>query len=147
MEKYHPPQVASYEQLTAKNFHPDFFLTCRPRGNKIQLQSFDGCDSVETDSPIEHHPGRTGERMLTLRGEHFCFQAEHIGILGEGIGVLRPQDEARYPGGTRSRPRPAKHSSGQDFAKEGLFRRRSGPPLDGWRGYPDGMKIQVSRSR
>jgi hypothetical protein len=31
-------------------------------GNKIQLPKvFGGCDSVETDSPIEHHPGKTGE--------------------------------------------------------------------------------------
>jgi hypothetical protein len=36
-------------------------LTCGPLGNKIQLQSFDGCDAVEADSPIEHHPGRTGQ--------------------------------------------------------------------------------------
>src|SRR4051812_48172378 len=60
--------------LRRKKIGPDFFLTCEPGGNKIQLQSFGGCDSVETDSPIEHHPGRTGERMLTLRGEHFYFQ-------------------------------------------------------------------------
>jgi hypothetical protein len=50
-------------------------------GNKIQLQSFGGCDSVETDSPIEHHPGRTGEEMLTLRGEHFHFAANTPVIL------------------------------------------------------------------
>jgi hypothetical protein len=50
---------------------PDFRLTAEPLGNTIQLQSFGGCDSVETDSPIEHHPGRTGDKMLTLRGEHF----------------------------------------------------------------------------
>jgi hypothetical protein len=50
---------------------PDFRLTGEPLGNTIQLQSFGGCDSVETDSPIEHHPGRTGDKMLTLRGEHF----------------------------------------------------------------------------
>jgi hypothetical protein len=56
-------------------------------GNTIQLQGFDGCDSVEADSPIEHHPGRTGERMLTLRGEHFYF-TENIGVICE-IGVLR----------------------------------------------------------
>jgi len=45
-------QVTRYEQLTGKKFQPDFPLTCSPQGNKIQLQSFDGCDSVETDSPI-----------------------------------------------------------------------------------------------
>jgi hypothetical protein len=54
---------------------PDFRLTGEPLGNTIQLQSFGGCDSVETDSPIEHHPGRTGDKMLTLRGEHFYFIA------------------------------------------------------------------------
>src|ERR1017187_8890611 len=55
------PQVSLYETVTGKNFAPDFPLTAEPLGNKIQLQSFDGCDSVEADSPIEHHPGRTGE--------------------------------------------------------------------------------------
>jgi hypothetical protein len=55
------------EYLTAKNFAPDFFLTWKPAGNKIQLQSFDGCDSVEADSPIEHHPGRTGQNAHPTR--------------------------------------------------------------------------------
>jgi hypothetical protein len=54
-------QVTLYEKVTGKNFQPDFCLTAEPLGNKIQLQSFDGRDSVEADSPIEHHPGRTGE--------------------------------------------------------------------------------------
>jgi len=54
------PQVSLYEQLTALDLARDFSLTWEPRGNIIQLQSFDGCDSVEADSPIEHRPGRTG---------------------------------------------------------------------------------------
>lgn len=73
VEKRTFPQVGPYEQVTTENFASDFFLTCEPLGNTIQLQGFDGCDSVEADSPIEHHPGRTGDRMLTLRGEHFYF--------------------------------------------------------------------------
>jgi hypothetical protein len=80
VEKRTFPQVGPYEQVTTENFPLDFFLTCEPLGNTIQLQGFDGCDSVEADSPIEHHPGRTGERMLTLRGEHFYF-TENIGVI------------------------------------------------------------------
>ena len=50
-------QVGAYEQLTAPKNAPDFRLTQRPGGNKIQLPKFlADCDSVETDSPIEHHP-------------------------------------------------------------------------------------------
>jgi hypothetical protein len=77
----HRRKSANKSGLRRKNFCPDFVLTRRRGGNKIQLQSFGGCDSVETDSPIEHHPGRTGERMLTLRGEHFYFQANTQVIL------------------------------------------------------------------
>ena len=61
VEKLASLQVGRKERFTTKNFQPVFPLTGEPLGNKIQLQSFDGCDSVETDSPIEHHPGRTGE--------------------------------------------------------------------------------------
>jgi hypothetical protein len=74
VEKYTFPQVSPYEEVTNENFASDFFLTCEPLGNTIQLQGFDGCDSVEADSPIERHPGRTGKRMLTPRGEHFYLQ-------------------------------------------------------------------------
>jgi hypothetical protein len=74
VEKCTFPQVSQYEDVTTKNFASDFFLTCEPLGNTIQLQGFDGCDSVEADSPIERHPGRTGKRMLTPRGEHFYLQ-------------------------------------------------------------------------
>src|SRR5947209_18435903 len=77
----HPVQVWLNEQVTNQNVDRAFSLPEEPLGNKIQLQSFDGCDSVETDSPIEHHPGRTGEKMLTLRGEHFHFCAKHAVIL------------------------------------------------------------------
>jgi hypothetical protein len=90
VEKCTFPQVSPYEEVTTENFASDFFLTCEPLGNTIQLQGFDGCDSVEADSPIEHHPGRTGERMLTLRGEHFCF-TENIGVIfqnGHAASVL-----------------------------------------------------------
>jgi hypothetical protein len=80
VEKSTVPQVSPYEEVTAENFALDFFLTWEPLGNTIQLQGFDGCDSVEADSPIEHHPGRTGERMLTLRGEHFYF-TENMGVI------------------------------------------------------------------
>jgi hypothetical protein len=63
-----PPvlQVARYKGVTAQIFAAVFFLTWKPQGNKIQLQSFGGCDSVETDSPIEHHPGRTGKECSPL---------------------------------------------------------------------------------
>jgi hypothetical protein len=86
VEKYTFPQVSPYEEVTNENFASDFFLTCEPLGNTIQLQGFDGCDSVEADSPIEHHPGRTGERMLTLRGEHFYF-TDNIGVISQ-FGAL-----------------------------------------------------------
>jgi hypothetical protein len=89
VEKRTSPQVSPYEQVTAKNFALDFFLTCEPLGNTIQLQGFDGCDSVEADSPIEHHPGRTGERMLTLRGEHFYFK-ENIEIIFKNAPLPAP---------------------------------------------------------
>jgi hypothetical protein len=34
------PQVSPHEQLTGENFAPEIPLTCRLRGNKIQLQKF-----------------------------------------------------------------------------------------------------------
>ena len=95
VEKRTSAQVSPYEQVTAENFALDFFLTCEPLGNTIQLQGFDGCDSVEADSPIEHHPGRTGERMLTLRGEHFCF-TQNIGVI-DRIDPCRGS-AGRFPG-------------------------------------------------
>jgi hypothetical protein len=56
-EKSPFPQVTRQEQVTTENFDRDFRLTGEPLGNKIQLPKFfDGCDSVENDSPIEHHP-------------------------------------------------------------------------------------------
>jgi ATP-binding cassette subfamily B protein len=36
---------------------------------------FGGCDSVETDSPIEHTLRKQGNKMLTRRGEHFYLLA------------------------------------------------------------------------
>jgi hypothetical protein len=45
------PQVSLYETVTGKNFRLDFRLTGEPLGNKIQLQSSDGCDSVELILP------------------------------------------------------------------------------------------------
>ena len=118
VEKRTFAQVSAYEQVTTENFRLDFFLTCGPLGNTIQLQGFDGCDSVETDSPIEHHPGRTGEEMLTLPGEHFYFI--------ESIELIQPNEDAvRALGGlavsasqcpglqTRSR-----YPGGPDFARE-----------------------------
>jgi hypothetical protein len=70
-KKHCPRKLAQKSRLRPKITRLDFRLTGKPLGNTIQLQSFGGCDSVETDSPIEHHPGRTGDKMLTLRGEHF----------------------------------------------------------------------------
>src|SRR5215208_6906151 len=87
MEVCRSCKSACESSLQPKNFGPDFVLTGRRGGNKIQLQSFGGCDSVETDSPIEHHPGRTGERMLTLRGEHFYLAATSADTL---ILCIRP---------------------------------------------------------
>ncbi|MGA2196707.1 MAG: hypothetical protein ABSH40_15710 [Bryobacteraceae bacterium] len=72
-------QVSLYETVTGKNFEPDFRLTGEPLGNKIQLQSFGGCDSVEADSPIEHHPGRTGEKCSPF-GVSICILEQTLGL-------------------------------------------------------------------
>jgi hypothetical protein len=67
--------LASKSSLQGKKVTPDFFLTWKPGGNKIQLQSFGGCDSVETDSPINITLVEQGKKMLTLRCENFYFVA------------------------------------------------------------------------
>jgi hypothetical protein len=74
-QKFSRPQVTRREWVTTENFGPDFRLTGEPLGNKIQLPKFltVAIPSI-TDSPIEHHPCRTGGYgMLILRGEHFFF--------------------------------------------------------------------------
>jgi hypothetical protein len=51
-----------------------FVLTWGPWGNSIQLQSFGGCDSVETDSPINITLVEQGDKCSPL-GVSILFRA------------------------------------------------------------------------
>ncbi len=55
-------------------------LTSPPAGPTLQSQTgFDGCETVESDSPIKRNPWCaeglvTGRQMLIPRNEHFLFE-------------------------------------------------------------------------
>src|SRR5438874_9197570 len=107
----HPVQVWLNEQVTIQNVDPDFSLTGEPLGNKIQLPSFDGCDSVETDSPIEHHPGRTGEIECSPFGVSISVLdqgpgAGASGSCGRGRGARMTERAASFPWPLVPGPRP-----------------------------------------
>jgi hypothetical protein len=104
VEKPAPPQVGLQEAVTAQNFQPDFRLTASPEGNKIQLQSFGGCDSVETDSPINITLVEQGERMLTRKGGHFYLGRQWSGpMAGRVAKPLRAPGLALVFGGAKFR--------------------------------------------
>jgi len=72
--------VASYQRVTARKFCPGFFLDLETRRViRSNYKVFDGCDSVETDSPIEHRPGKTGYNAHSPGSGHF-YLLVNIGV-------------------------------------------------------------------
>src|ERR1017187_7756689 len=74
----HPPPI------TGQNFPADFCLTWSAGSHKIQLPKVFGGVAIPSNLilPSKHPPGRTGEGMLPLGGEHFYLWGRPPGLRG-----------------------------------------------------------------